>query len=195
MECSDRLGLAVWAPVGASPCQLFTLYRGPATVARLPSTSVHGCLPPVVAIHAFEISEIAEGGSTCTDALLQHCCKASAESIELWAFEMTCLGVRCNSCCEQAFIGVDVPCTSNDGLVEKCCFDGAFAVLQALLQIGTVEARAEGLRPQSLESGDDRFHWLTRRNPPHFTKAAHVDKTQLMSLRIPKAHSGVPAGL
>ena len=64
--------LALWAPVGAPANELVPLNGCAADEAWLICASVDRCLASVVAIHAFQVAEIAERGAASANAALQH---------------------------------------------------------------------------------------------------------------------------
>tara|TARA_B100000073_G_scaffold227880_1_gene190077 strand:- start:4012 stop:4182 length:171 start_codon:yes stop_codon:yes gene_type:complete len=50
---------------------------------------------------------------------------------------------------EQAFIGIDVPNTGNEGLIQEGGFDRSRAASQLSLQILGIEVAFERFRPQT----------------------------------------------
>ena len=69
--------------MGAASGQLVSQKNGSADAARLAVASIHPGLTAVIAIDAFEVSEITEGRAPGTDAGLQHIHKAGAQVFQL----------------------------------------------------------------------------------------------------------------
>ena len=104
--------------MGAPPGQLVAHDRGAACQTGRSCPSIDRGLAAVVAINAFEISEVAEGRASCPNALSKHLDEADAQLIELGAIQLASCGVGSDARCKQAFVGVDVACACDKSLVE-----------------------------------------------------------------------------
>ena len=97
--------------------------------------------------------------------------------------------------CEEAFVGIDIPDTSDEVLIEQSGFDWPGGPLAAELEVGGVEFRAERFGAKSLQTGDHGFRRAIGRDPPHLTEAAQINEAKLLLLGIPDSNARVTACL
>ena len=97
--------------MGAATRKLDPINGSAAVQTGLPSASIDRCLPSVIAVDAFKVTEITEGCATNADADLEDVHKAFADFFKLFAVEPACGCLGCNACCEEAFIGIDIACS------------------------------------------------------------------------------------
>ena len=81
--------------MAAAPPQSFAFNRVATNQARLTCAPIDRCLASIVAIHTLEVSKIAEGGASCSDADLENMHEAYAQALELSKPEFTSL--RCGA--------------------------------------------------------------------------------------------------
>jgi len=89
-----------------------------ALAAGLPSSPVHPGLSSVIAIGASEVAEIAEGGASGPNAELKDLHQGLAQLLKPLCTHGPRWSVGANACHEEAFIGIDVPHTCHQGLIE-----------------------------------------------------------------------------
>ena len=99
--------------MGAASSKLDPINSSATVQAWLPGTSIHRGLPAVIAVDAFKVSKITECCATNTDADFQHLNKAFADLFKLFAVEPACWCLGRDACCKEAFIGVDIACSSH----------------------------------------------------------------------------------
>ena len=104
--------------MGAAPAQLLALNRGAAAMAWRPCSAIHRCLSPVVAIDAFQISEVTERCASSTDAFFQHLNQAETEIVELLCIQFSRRRLWGNSRSEETFIGINIPCPRHEALIR-----------------------------------------------------------------------------
>lgn len=123
--------------MGAASGQFFSADQGAALSTWFATASIDPGLTSVVAVHPFEVSEITEGGSPCSDADGEHLHQGIPQAVELRQAQSASGCERCQAGCEQTFIGVDIPSTRDEGLVQQGCFDRPLTPSQLRLQILT----------------------------------------------------------
>ena len=181
--------------MGAAPRQFHPFNRCSAGQAVFAGSTVDSGLASVVSIDAFQITEVAEGGSAHANADLQHMNQAVAEFLQLLATETTSGCVWCDPGDEQALVGIDVASACHQGLIQERRFDGPCGSFQFALKVAGAEGITEWFWTQSFQASDHGVDGGAIGHPPHFAEAAHVDETQFLTLLVPETGTGVFAGI
>lgn len=177
--------------MGRSAPQLQPLDRRPAGTTGFTSAAIDPGLATVIAIQALQISKITKGRPPGTNAVLEHLDYAAVEDGDRRGLELVAAGFGVNFAQEQGFIGVDIADSGDQSLVQQGGFDNPLAALEPIGKVAQAELRFQGFRSEGLEGCDHRFGRPTGGHPPHLTKAAGIDESQLLTALDPESHPGV----
>ncbi len=118
-----------------SPSQFDAFNRCSTGAAVLSSAVVDPGLTAVLAIDAFDIAEVAEGGAACANAVLEDLDDGAVEFGEFGLADAMGGAGGENTAEEEGFVSVDVTDASDEALVEEGIFDGAATFLEAIAQV------------------------------------------------------------
>ncbi len=163
-----------------SPRQFHPCDRGTAGLTGLAFPVVDPGDIAVVAIDAFDVAEVAEGGAAFANTVLEHLDDGGVEELDLLGLEAGAVGLGIDFAEEEGFVGVDVADSGDEGLVEEGVFNGTLAIAQPSPKVRHRKLRRKRFRAQTGESGDDLLWGLFRRHPPDLAKGALIDKAKLL---------------
>jgi len=125
---TSRLLLAVWTEVGPTSGQGDALDGCSADRAGLAGAQVDTVLELEKTANSIGIDVIGYGGAAQLNRVLQDFDKCGAKTDEFGLGETASLAARTNSSTEEALVGVYIPNSVEERLVEQCSFDGGLAI-------------------------------------------------------------------
>ena len=165
--------------------QTQSLNRFAAPRARLACTAIDPKLMLITACPPRSAHVIADGRTASLDRTAQDRDDGPAQALRLDIAKLAAAPSRVEARLEERFVGINVPNTGDDPLIEEHCLEEASRARQSLPPIGAVEI--ERLRSES-RIVKETLHQAWLREQGGATKAADVAKAQLLTVAEVKNH-------